>query len=244
MVMRNRTLLSSLALLGAVLAAGQGVGVSWAASKQPPLKKAPMSDDPTELYTQGAVLVATGEIDAADKLVKVALQKHGHAHGFHLLQGDVHAKRKKYAEAFYEWQWEFLRAGPGSETGNLAVKRIGKLLAEQRGPEVDEAQLVLDAVMQTVSQPKEAYAKLERIEKDRGKRFALREYMAEALQRAGSYQQAANIYRELLADDPYFVPGYVQLAVMEKQLGNHASANELILKARSIDPESWRLKDL
>ena len=242
--MRKSTLLP-LALLGALVAAGQGVGVSEAhAAGKETIKKAPMSDDPLDLYTQGAVMVATGKIDAAEKLAKAALQAHGHAHGFHLILGDVHSRRQRYADAFYEWYWEFLRAGPGSNTGDLAVKRIGNLLADKRGPEVDEVQLVLDAVQQTVADPKGALEKLERIQRDRGSRFALRELMAEALQRKGDSAKAIELYRELVREDPYFVPGYVALSVMLQSSGRTAEANEMLLQARSIDPESWRLKDL
>lgn len=243
MVMRTSSFLLPLALLGAVLAAGQGVGVSEASAKET-FKKAPMSDDPLDLYTQGAVMVATGKIDAAEKLAKAALQKHGHAHGFHLILGDVHVRRQRFADAFYEWYWEFLRAGPGSNTGDLAVKRIGALLADKRGPEMDEVRRVLDAVQQTVSDPKGALAVLERTQRDRGNRFALRELMAEALQRSGESAKAAALYRELLQEDPYFVPGYVQLSIVLRATGQTAEADEMVLKARSIDPESWRLKDL
>lgn len=238
--MRKSTLLP-LALLGALVAAGQGVGVSEAKET---IKKAPMSDDPLDLYTQGAVMVATGKLDAAEKLAKAALQAHGHAHGFHLILGDVHSRRQRYADAFYEWYWEFLRAGPGSNTGDLAVKRIGNLLADKRGTDVDEVQLVLDAVQQTVADPKGALEKLERVQRDRGSRFALRELMAEALQRKGDSAKAVALYRELVRDDPYFVPGYVALSVLLQSMGQTAEANEMLLKARSIDPESWRLKDL
>lgn len=241
---RSHVLPFSLALLGAVLAAGRGVGVSWAASKPATLKKAPMSDDPNELYAQAAVLVLQGEPDAAEKIAKAALEKHGEAHGFHLILGDVLSRRQRYADAFYEWQWEFLRAGPGSTTGDLAVKRIGDLLADKRGTDVDEARLVLDAVMLTVKDPKAAYAILEKTQNDRGSRFALREYMAEAKQRQGDVTAAIELYRDLLREDPYFVPGYVQLAVLLQSTGKDAESTEMILKARSIDPDSWRLKDL
>lgn len=203
-----------------------------------------MSDDPLELYTQGAVLVATGEIDAAEKLAKAALQAHPHAYGFHLLLGDVQARRKRYAEAFYEWQWEFLRTGPGTTTGDLAARRIGNLLDTRRGTDVDEVRLVLDAVMLTPKDPKSALLKLEKIRIERGDRFALREFMAEALQQQGANDQAATLYRELLREDPFFVPGYVQLATLLRSKGNEKEALELMAKARSIDPENWRLQGM
>jgi tetratricopeptide (TPR) repeat protein len=228
-------------LVSAVLVVVAVPAISWA---QAPLKKAPMSDDPLELYTQGAVLVATGKLDAGEKLAKTALQNHPQAYGFHLLLGDVHLGRRHFAEAFYEWQWEFLRFGPGTTTGDLAARRIGDLLSTQRGTQVDEVRLVLDSVMLTPKDPKSAVAKLEKIRNERGNRFALRHFIAEALHQGGSHEQAAAMYRELIRDDAYFVAGYVQLAVLLKNKGNQNEALELMAKARSIDPENWRLRGM
>lgn len=231
----------SFALAGAFTVAVQGVAVSWAADA--PLKKAPMSDDPLTLFTDGAVLVATGKIDAAEKLVRAALVAHPQAAGFHLLLGDVHLRRKHFADAFYEWQWEFLRSGPGTAHGDLAANRIASLLASQRGPDVDEVRLVLEAVMLTPKDPKTAFGKLERVKRERGDRFALKHFMAEALHQQGS-EKAAELYRDLLREDPFFVAGYVQLATFLQSKGNEKDALELMAKARGIDPDNWRLRGM
>lgn len=202
-----------------------------------------MSDNPLTLYADGAVLVATGKIEAAEKLATAALRDHPQAHGFHLLLGDVHLRRKHFADAFYEWQWEFLRAGSGTTTGDLAAARISNLLSGQRGPEVDEVRRVLDAVMLTVKDPKSAHAALERVEGERGERFALTHFKAEALHQQGS-EQAADLYRELIRQDPTFVAGYVQLGSFLKSKGREKEALELMAKARGIDPDNWRLRGM
>ena len=202
-----------------------------------------MSDKPMTLYADGAVMVATGKIDAAEKLATAALKDHPQAHGFHLILGDVHVRRKHYADAFYEWQWEFLRAGPGTTTGDLAATRISNLLQTQRGPEVDEVRRVLDAVMLTVKDPKTAFAALERVQNERGERFALTEFKAEALHQQGS-EQAGELYRQLIREDPFFVAGYVQLATLLAAKGHEKEALELMAKARGIDPDNWRLRGM
>ena len=235
------------ALIGLLLVAGRGVVVPAADAapakkpKAPTFKKAEMSDDPTELYLEGATLAATGKLDACEALARKALEDHPASHGFHLLLGDVHSKRGKHADAYYEWQWEFLRAGPVSNTGELASTRIASLLGAKRGIEVDEVRLVLDAVMLTQKDPKAAYAKLQKIERDRGRRFALRSFMAEALHKQGEAEKAIALYRELLSEDEYFVPGYVQLAALLKKQGKEEEAREKLAKARLIDPDNWRL---
>ena len=236
--MMTRPLL--LVALAGALALTQGVSVSWAAK---PLEKAPMSDDPLTLYADGAVMVATGKIDAAEKLANAALKNHPAAHGFHLILGDVHVRRKHFADAYYEWQWEFLRAGPGSTTGDLAANRISNLLSSQRGPEVDEVRRVLDAVMLTVKDPKAAFLAFERVEAERGDRLALTHFKAEALHQQGS-EQAADLYRECIRVDSTLVAAYVQLASLHKSKGREKEALELMTKARGIDPGNWRLRGM
>lgn len=199
-----------------------------------------MPNTPDELFLQGAVLVSTNDIDAAEKLARNALKDHPRAHGFHLLLGDVHVRRNHPAEAFYEWYWEYLRSGPESEPGAIAIARIQALLANERGPEVDEVRNVLDAIMLTPKDGKAALAKLRGIERDRGERFALRHSIAEALHEIGS-DDAIAAYKDILRRDESFVPGYVQLASLLDQRGRNAEALELMAKARMIDPTHWRL---
>lgn len=225
-----------------LLAATQGVGVSDAAAAKTAYQKADMPNDPVELFTKGATLVATDELDAAEKLAREALQRHPTANGFHLLLGDVFARRKRFADAFYEWQWELLRAGPESHTGKLVANRVSAVLSSQRGIEVDEVRVVLDAVMITPTDPATAVTKLRGIERGRGDRFALKLLLAEALQAGGASDEAIAIYRELVARDEYFVPAYIQLAVLLERKGQKDEANRFRVKARGIDPENWRFK--
>ena len=234
---RLSALLALHALACAFVVASPGVGVS-----APGYKKALMSNDPEELYLQGAVLVQTGELGAAEKLARNALAKHTRAPGFHLLLGDVHLGNGRFAEAFYEWQWEFLRTGPGTRTGELAVARTHDILISQRGPEMDEVRGVLDGLMLVPKDPKSGLAKLQGIERDRGDRFALRSFIAEALHQQNS-EEAIAMYRELIRRDEAFVPGYVQLAALLDKRGRKQEARDLMARARMIDPDHWRLKD-
>lgn len=224
----------------AILTLLAGLSAAGTADAQAPWKKAPMPNSPDELFLQGAVLVETGALDAAEKLARGAIKDHPRAHGFHLLLGDVHIRRQRPAEAYYEWYWEYLRSGPSSEPGAIAISRIKSVIESERGPEADEVRRVLDAIMLTPKDAKTALASLRSIERDRGSRFALKATIAEALHAMNS-DEAITAYRELLRLDESFVPGYVQLAALLEQRGRKQEALDLMAKARMIDPTHWRL---
>lgn len=89
--------------------------------------------------------------------------------------------------------------------------------------------------------PRSARQLLEELIRKRGDRFVLRLYLCEAVQRTGDVQDAIRIYRDLLQRDPYFVPAYMQLSELLDQSGKFEEATALRTKARSIDPEHWRI---
>ena len=225
---------ATLLLAGAVMAAPTG------AKKAVKENSRPLTAD--ELYIKGATLAATGEVDAAEQVANKGLKDYPRAQGFHLILGDVHLKRKQFADAYFQWQWEFLRSGPTSSSGTLAIKRTQNLFDSQRGPEIDDCRRVDAAMQQVLKEPKKALETLQSIEQTRGHHFSLSMLIAEAHQASGDLKAAEETYRNLLLEDPNFVAAYVQLAgVLEKQ-GSKTEAEQLVAKARSIDPENWRLK--
>lgn len=213
--------------------------VLLAAPADRPVVKA---DDGQALYQKAVIeLVANQDADAAEKLARQGIAKFPGVNGYHLVLGDVHNSRKEYADAYYEWQWEFFRSGPKQVTGEKAAERIKKLLSTVRGTSSDEVRLVFDILEKTSAEPKPSFDRLVRIEKERGSRFVLTLFKAEALTGAGDKANAQALYRDLLQKDPYFVPAYVQLASLLKKSGNDEEAGKMMAKARSIDPNHWQL---
>lgn len=228
----------SLAAAAVVASLGAVLVAAAAPSNRPVVKP----DDGQALFQKAVLeLVANHDADAAEKLARQGLSKFPAEHGFHLVLGDVHNSRKDYADAYYEWQWEFFRSGPNNVTGEKAAERIKKLLSTVRGTSSDEVRLVFDIIEKTSTEPKQSYDRLVRIEKERGNRFVLTLFKAEALTGAGEKAKAQALYREMLQKDPYFVPAYVQLAGLLRKSGNETEADKMMAKARSIDPKHWQL---
>lgn len=184
---------------------------------------------------------AVAKIDpvGAERLVRDGMAKFPAAHGFHLALGELHVMRGENAEAAYEFQWEMLRAGEKRPDGVQAARRFADLLGVQRPQEVSDLVRAVAAMRTDARAARNAFEKLLR---ERGERFILQLYLAEASQRDGNCVEALRLYRSLIQRDPYFVPAYVQLADLLEQTGAADEAKQLMEKARTIDPEHWRLK--
>lgn len=202
---------------------------------------------PPKLETPEAVLVhanalrLANDLQDAEKLLRDGAKRFPDAPGFHLALGEVHWQAKRRLDAFYEWQWELLREGPDSPTGHSAAVSIAAML-KARGPDIDDARVVLEAVRTTPKDPEAALRKLREAERLSGPRFVLRVFTAEALEAAGDDAEAAEAWRAVIAADRGFVPAYVGLADVLRRRGEAAKADELLATARRIDDGHWSLR--
>jgi len=182
------------------------------------------------------IVLAANDFDTAEKVANDGIRWYPAAAGWHITLGRVYQSRGRYAEAFYELQWEILQAGPGSETGEAAAAACAELL-ETRAGERREVMAVLAALEQIEQDPAKAIEGIETVEKTRGKRLALEIYRAEALRNAGRREESAAAYRGVIDHTPSFVPAYVELARLDRK-----QSGPLLEKARAIDPRSWSLR--
>lgn len=187
----------------------------------------------------GSALLSAHDLDSAEKAFRDGLKQYPAANGFHLKLGEVHAARGDLAEAFYEYQWELLRAGTDRAAGREAAFRTAELMRKANDPEI---RAVLVAVKDTQQDPAGALAKLQEVEAKRGPRFALTVYITEAADAAGDTKAAQAGYRTLLEQDGRFVPAYMRLAALLKAEGQTAEAAELEDQARLSDPDHWFFK--
>src|SRR4051812_32054361 len=159
--------------------------------------------------------------DAAEKIAREGQAKFPWAVGFHLLLGDILVAREKKADAFYEYQWEVMRAGPERPSGKEAQEKAGDLLGEGRGTDVDELRMIVDAVQKMQDEPAASAATLKRYS-DRRDAFVLEVLLAEALVKAEKSGEAVPVYRELIKRDPWFVPAYVDLGLLLEKAGKES----------------------
>ena len=199
-----------------------------------------------DLIDKSSMEIGGGELDAAERDARQGLKLFPRDPGFHFTIGEVDYKRKQYAEAFYEYQWELFRSGPESQFGAASGARIKQMMDETRGVEHDDIQLVVEAIALSSSEKpgdvKLALQHLQTVEKTRGDRFALKLLTAEALMNDDQPAAAEKIYRELITRDPNFVAGYVELAAALDKQDKKKEADDLRQRAREIDPDNWRLK--
>lgn len=191
---------------------------------------------PDEYLTAATALTLDRSLDEAQRVIDKARALFPEAQGFHLKQGDLYVVRGRVADAFYEYQWELMRAGK-NDTGTAAARAIASLLKEgARGSEVDEIQKVLLAQTKLQARGREALDDLKKVQDLRGSRFALRMLVAEAQVVAGELDAAETSFRGLIADDRHFVPAYVELGGVLRLKGKPKDAEALDAKARAIDP--------
>jgi len=191
---------------------------------------------PAEFIAAATSLTLQQDFEDAQKVIDKGRARFPKAHGFHLKQGDLFDARGKIADAFWEWQWELMRAG-AVETGPAASRNIVKYVqSDRRGLEFDEIHVALLSMAKLHSDPKGALFELKKIEEVRGQRFALSFLIAEAHVQNRNLDTAAGIFRNLIARDPYFVPAYVELAGVLRLQGKPKDAESLDAKARGIDP--------
>lgn len=192
---------------------------------------------PDEYLTAATALTLDRALDEAQRVIDKGRARFPHEHGFHLKQGDLYVVRGRLADAFYEYQWEIMRAGK-NDTGTAAAKAITGLFREgARGPEMDEIQKVLVAQAKLRVKGRGALEDLQKVQQVRGSPFALRVLLAEAHVAAGELEAAETAFRALIADDKFFVPAYVELAGVLRLQGKTKEAEALDAKARAIYPE-------
>jgi Tfp pilus assembly protein PilF len=182
-----------------------------------------------------------GKYDAAEKTARDGLAKHPESQGFHLALGTIEEARPNPANAFYEYQWEVMRAGAAAPTGKSAAERMGNLLRTARGASADEMRKVAEAVVATRQDPPAALKLLSEVYEARGEIFVVRLLLAEANVEAGHGAKAQSILRTLISEDPRFVPAYVDLANALRADGKPKDADAMLAKARDIDPAHWAL---
>lgn len=190
---------------------------------------------PAEYIAVATSLTLQMDLDDAQRVVDKGRSRFPKAHGFHLKQGNIHLARGKAAEAFYEYQYELMRAG-FHESGPAAGRAIAAMIkSNARGPEYDEIQRCILAMAKLRVDGKAAHADFKSIEDARGVRYVLSVFIAEAHVQMRNYDVAARVYRSLIARDPYFVPAYVELAGVLRLQGKKKEAADLDAKARAID---------
>lgn len=203
---------------------------------KPSTKRDLESSGPMEYIAAATSLTLQNDFDDAQRVIDRGRARFPEAQGFHLKQGDLCQARGKIIEAFYEFQWELMRAG-SVETGPAAGRAIAALVkSEQRGLEYDEIHVVLLAMAKLHSDPAGALADLKRVEETRGPRFALTLLIAEAHVQNRNLDTAVGLYRTLITRDPHFVPAYVELAGVLRLQQKPKDAEALDAKARAIDP--------
>lgn len=183
--------------------------------------------------------LAAGDPDGAERVVRQGLEECPEAHGFHLKLGEIEAARGAEIEAYYEYQWELLRAGDQRPTGNEAAVRSARLLDKAGAPEIQQVTKALQYL--AAQEPHEALRALEAVYTHRGDRFALRMFRASARHAAGRLEAAEADYRALLERDEFFVPAYIELAKVLRATARPEEAAALERRARDIDPMHWSL---
>jgi len=180
---------------------------------------------------------------AAEKIAREGQGRFPNALGFHLLIGTALLGRDKPADAFYELEWELLRDGAQRPPGEAAGEKARKILEIGRGTDVDEVRSVMSALQQLDSDPEAAVKAIQHV-RERRKAFVLDVHLAEALSRAGHDAEAIAEFRDVLAQDAFFVPAYVELSELLKKSGKTAEASTLRQKARQLDADHPIFKEL
>ncbi len=190
-----------------------------------------------EYMTLAHVELSAGDPVLAEKTLREGMKRFSDTGGFHLLLGHVYARRSRFADAFFEYQWEILRSGADQETGRAAEQAAEQILHQARGPEADEVRRAVTALSKP---PQDALADLSKLDRERPGTFVLRLWLADQRTRTGDHGGAAALLRELISQDPYFVPAYVSLARLPGT--PPPEAQKLLARARKIDPQHWSLR--
>jgi tetratricopeptide (TPR) repeat protein len=194
-----------------------------------------------EGYTEAwSIAMKAGKFDAAEQIATEGQAKYPSAFVFHFLIGEALSQRKREAAAFYEYEWEVLRTGADRPAGKAAAERAADMAAA-RGTEGDEVRTVVEALDQMRTNPDAAVETSQKLADHRDD-FIVHLFLAEALVKASRPGEAIPLYRELIHRDPNFVAAYVELALLLKKSAKGGEADSLLAKARSIDPDNWRLK--
>lgn len=199
---------------------------------------------PYEGYAQAwDIAMHASKFEAAEKMAREGSAKFPDKFALHYMIGASLTAQHEDAAAFYEYQWELLRVGPDRPSGKASSDAV-KTALTARGAEGDEIRQVVAALEGMEHQPARSVAALQDLLAHRDA-FVLHLFLAEALVKANRPGEAIPIYRSLLKQDSYFVPGYVELSLLLRKSKKSASEGDALLaKAQSIDPGHWRLKGM
>jgi tetratricopeptide (TPR) repeat protein len=207
-----------------------------APSPSPALADSPTADGYLSL---ALLLTVAKDYPGAEKVLRDGMTRFPEEQGFHLALGDVFLARQDETEAFLEYQWELLRAGPDRPTGDLAARRCGQLIRAQPAGRDTAIRTIMNAMGKQEKGVSQA-ARWNDLLRTRD-HFVLRLFAAEAAQIDGKDPEATRAYRSLLVQDPDFIPALVQLSELLKKAGNEDEAEELLSRAQQLDPSHWRV---
>lgn len=198
-------------------------------------------------------LVVLAEFNTALPLMQDYLLRHPNAYDAVYLMGAVDRGLGKYADA----EPVLRRAVQIQPNSYDARYNLGFVLAKlgrpkeayeqlqkavELKPDSSEAHFQLAGVLRTLGQPDKARAELQIFEKRR--QASVKQDIAgtkanqanEFLQK-GDPQQAANVYREAIAQDPGNARTYYDLALALDQMAEFDQERDALEKARSLDPK-------
>ena len=204
-----------------------------------PVKKA--EPDPQVPLLLAQQRIAAKDFSGAEKILRDVSAKSPKTAGVHLLLGEVAERRADDRAAFWEYQWELLRAGGESPTGEEAAKRSAAI-AQGETPAAEQVMKVLQAMGEAGTMAERSLATV-RAARKQGDAFVLRVFEAELVEMTGDAAGAEKLFRELIAADPAFVPARLGLARALERAGKTGDAQKQLDEAKKIDPNHWSLRN-
>ena len=204
-----------------------------------PAKK-PAQPDPKAALTLAQQRLAAKDFRGAEKILRDVSAKSPKTPGVHLLMGELAERQADDRAAFWEYQWEMLRAGGDSPTGEEAAKRSAAI-AQGETPQAESVMKVMQAMSESATKPGHALVAVRAARKE-GDAFVLRVFEAELVETTGDTASAEKLYRELVEADPAFVPARLGLARALESRGDAEGARKQLEEARKIDPNHWSLR--
>ena len=235
MTARRTIGLAAVVALGALLLAAKPSGTS----KEGDVAVGPQSPD--DYMTLVGTFVDLGKFPEAMETIEEGERKFPSSAGFHFMRGYVLHKQRKFADAWYHYQYEAMKVGVARPLGAMAAKGSAAIVENERGPDVDEIRRVMRALSEA-KDAKRQLSELQAVEQFRGARPVLTLWIAEAKARTGDAKGAIALYDKVLKQDRFFVPAYVGKAQIAAKSGNKKQQGDILAQAKKIDPEHWALK--
>jgi len=194
-----------------------------------------------EAMAQLASVLADRDPKTSELMARNGVLNFPNQRGFHLVLGVLHERKGEIAEAYWEYSYEMLLEGPGSETGEIAAEYTAKLLDGKAGADRAEVMDTISALQKFANNDGKAAADtLTRVMAKRGERVPLLVYLAGAKDVAGDHPGAQATYRRALQLAPSLAPVWIELSQSLQRSGDQAGAKAALDQARKVDPKSWR----